>query len=121
MSSMSLDVQPASTPPTPVRRLPEAGGRGRTAGASAPGPSAGALRCAAAVVVEPQVGAAVSESTLPPQWLTAEQLAIYLSVSSETLKYWRAHARGPRYHKIGRRVRYAKADVDSWVATCAVG
>lgn len=84
-------------------------------------PSAGATRCAAAVAVEPPVGAAVSESTLPPQWLTAEQLAIYLSVSAETLKYWRAHARGPRYHKIGRRVRYAKADVDSWVATCAVG
>lgn len=71
--------------------------------------------------VEPPVEAAVSESTLPSQWLTAKQLAIYLSVSAETLKYWRAHARGPRYHKIGRRVRYAKADIDSWVATCAVG
>lgn len=63
----------------------------------------------------------MSEQTLLPQWLTADQLAMYLAVSVETLKHWRAHAKGPRYHKIGRKVRYAKADVDSWVATCAIG
>jgi predicted DNA-binding transcriptional regulator AlpA len=36
-------------------------------------------------------------------------------VSVETLKYWRAQGRGPRWYKLGRRVVYNLADVDAWL------
>ncbi len=54
-------------------------------------------------------------------WLDVGQLSTYLSIPVNTLLHWRKHATGPRYHKFGRSVRYARADVDSWIADCAVG
>jgi predicted DNA-binding transcriptional regulator AlpA len=65
---------------------------------------------------------ATSGSDAPPLvWLDVGQLSTYLSVPVNTLLHWRKNATGPRYHKFGRAVRYARADVDSWVASCAVG
>lgn len=64
---------------------------------------------------------ALDAASTKQRWLTTEQLATHLSVSTVTLKLWRARARGPRFHKIGRKVRYERADVDAWLASCAVG
>jgi excisionase family DNA binding protein len=55
------------------------------------------------------------------QWMTTEHLAGYLATPMDTLLHWRKNAKGPRYHKFGRRVRYSKSDVDAWVESCAVG
>jgi predicted DNA-binding transcriptional regulator AlpA len=42
--------------------------------------------------------------------------------SEKTLANWRSDGKGPKYHKIGRHVRYDWADVMEWLAerrTCS--
>jgi excisionase family DNA binding protein len=43
------------------------------------------------------------------------RLAARLGVSRATLQSWRYTGRGPRYIKIGRLIRYRKADVDAYL------
>ena len=50
-------------------------------------------------------------------WLTPSQAAEYIGASEATLARWRSARRGPTYHPLSSRmVRYARADVDAWVA-----
>lgn len=57
-----------------------------------------------------------------------EDAARYLSyrtqrgISVRTLQRWRGARQGPVFHRVqgGRRVWYRQADLDDWVATCAV-
>jgi excisionase family DNA binding protein len=39
----------------------------------------------------------------------------FLGVSVGTLANWRYQGRGPRFVKVGRHVRYRRADVESWL------
>ena len=48
--------------------------------------------------------------------MTTDQLAEFLGgVALETLADWRKHGKGPVFTKIGKRVMYQRADVDSWL------
>jgi excisionase family DNA binding protein len=47
-------------------------------------------------------------------FLTTEPAAAYLGCSPSHLNRLRCYGGGPRYAKIGRRVRYAKRDLDAW-------
>lgn len=47
-------------------------------------------------------------------WSSAE-LAEYLGVPPNTVAQWRFHHDGPQYLRIGKHVRYRKADVDRWL------
>ena len=51
--------------------------------------------------------------------LTTEQAAAYLGLSPNTLHRWRWSGHGPRYRKLGRSVRYMRADLDAWTDDCA--
>ena len=42
--------------------------------------------------------------------------AEYLGLSPITLAEWRGQDRGPRYVKLGRRVKYDLADLDTYIA-----
>ncbi len=42
-------------------------------------------------------------------------LAVRLGVSRSTLQSWRYAARGPRFIKLGRLIRYRNADVDAYL------
>jgi excisionase family DNA binding protein len=48
-------------------------------------------------------------------WLTTEHAADYLSVSVGTLYNWRSKGRGPRYHVVGRIVRYHRDQLDAFL------
>jgi excisionase family DNA binding protein len=50
-----------------------------------------------------------------PGLLTIQEAAAYLNVPVATLRWWRAQGRGPRSMKLGRHVRYDKADLDQWI------
>jgi hypothetical protein len=50
--------------------------------------------------------------------LTASDLSAQLHTPLKTLEFWRAHGKGPRYARIGRRVLYRRVDVEEWL-TCA--
>jgi predicted DNA-binding transcriptional regulator AlpA len=41
--------------------------------------------------------------------------AIYLRLSRSTLAKLRLYGTGPRYTKVGRAVRYRRADLDAWI------
>lgn len=55
------------------------------------------------------------------QWLTPGELAAELGVTRGTIAAWRVAKprRGPRAHRIGRHLRFARADVDAWIAAQA--
>ena len=48
--------------------------------------------------------------------LTTREVAGYLRLAVTTLEHWRLDGRGPAFCKIGRQVRYCRADVDRWLA-----
>jgi hypothetical protein len=47
---------------------------------------------------------------------TPQEVADYLRKPPKTLAEWRSRGIGPRYHTVGRDVRYAWPDVDVWLA-----
>jgi predicted DNA-binding transcriptional regulator AlpA len=47
---------------------------------------------------------------------TPPEVAAYLGKPPKTLAEWRSRGIGPRYHVVGRDVRYQWADVDEWLA-----
>lgn len=50
------------------------------------------------------------------QLMTAEQVSAYLQIGVTTLYTWRYLGTGPACAKIGRYLRYRRADIDAWVA-----
>jgi len=56
------------------------------------------------------------QSTSPSEeMLTLQEACAYLRVPEGTLRYWRHLGSGPRSFKIGRHVRYWKADLVLWL------
>ena len=49
------------------------------------------------------------------EFLTTEQLAELLQVPAQTVRAWRHYGTGPKGVRLGRHVRYRRADVDRWV------
>ena len=47
--------------------------------------------------------------------MTVAEVADYLGVPVATLYRWRTHQDGPRGIRVGRYVRYRRADLDSWL------
>ena len=49
-------------------------------------------------------------------FLTTAELAALVRTSPDTVRYWRHVRKGPRSMKVGRRVLYARSDVERWLA-----
>ena len=49
-------------------------------------------------------------------YLTTEEVAETLRTSPETVRYWRHKKVGPRSFKVGRRVLYAREDLEQFIA-----
>lgn len=47
-------------------------------------------------------------------------LAAELGVPEATLAQWRYRSVGPAYVKVGRHVRYRRADIDAWLDSQSV-
>jgi excisionase family DNA binding protein len=64
-----------------------------------------------------------SNMTLPSPPFTPKQAAQILGVQVQTLALWRSTGRYPelRYYRVGRSIRYRADDVESWLASRAVG
>lgn len=52
----------------------------------------------------------------PTEVLTLSQLAHYLGVPAQTLYDLRSQGRGPRGFRVGRELRFRRAEVDAWLA-----
>jgi excisionase family DNA binding protein len=53
--------------------------------------------------------------TVEPTW-TPDEVAAYLRVPKATLYQWRWKNYGPPAAKVGRGLRYLRADVEAWLA-----
>ncbi len=51
-------------------------------------------------------------------YLTPSAAAEYLFVSPNTLANWRVLGQGPPFVKVGRAVRYRRADLDAFLESC---
>ncbi|WP_370324568.1 helix-turn-helix domain-containing protein [Euzebya sp.] len=59
-----------------------------------------------------------TDRTVPPgleALLSVEELAAYLGVPRQTIYDWRVTGRGPRAYRVGKRLRFATADVRAWM------
>lgn len=48
--------------------------------------------------------------------LTTTEVAELLRTPAETVRFWRHVGKGPKSFKLGRRVMYAREDVDAFIA-----
>ena len=60
----------------------------------------------------------VDEDSRPS--MRTEQAAELLGICSGTLINWRYLGKGPRYHKIGRSVRYSVRDICNYAQNCGI-
>lgn len=60
-------------------------------------------------------------SDITPALLTTEQAAQYLGLAKSTLQNQRSAGVGPRFRRIGRAVRYVRAELDEFVAALPQG
>lgn len=55
-------------------------------------------------------------TTLGDEMLSLQEACAFLRVPEGTLRYWRHLGAGPRSFKVGRHVRYWRADLVAWLA-----
>lgn len=53
---------------------------------------------------------------LPEPLMSKRQAADYLGKNERTLERWLRDGVGPRYLRVGRTIRYRRADIDDWLA-----
>jgi predicted DNA-binding transcriptional regulator AlpA len=58
---------------------------------------------------------------LPAVWLSPEQFGELIDVPVATIYAWRHKAYGPRPIKVGRHLRYKRADVERWLDSLSQG
>lgn len=51
----------------------------------------------------------------PEPLMSLQDVAVYLDIPEQTLYRWRHHGEGPRASKVGRHLRYRRADVEAWL------
>jgi excisionase family DNA binding protein len=49
------------------------------------------------------------------EWMTTEEVARHLHVSTRTVHDWRQTRNGPPAYRVGRRLLWRRAEVDAWV------
>lgn len=54
--------------------------------------------------------------TTADDFMTTEEVAARARTTPDTCRYWRHIGKGPRSFKVGRRVLYAREDVEAWLA-----
>lgn len=47
-------------------------------------------------------------------YTTQNEAALFLRLSERTLERWRVEGQGPRFRRFGRRIVYAKSDLEIW-------
>ena len=62
-----------------------------------------------------QEQALMKKDTIPPSpYLSSEEAGALLRVSPRTLEKFRVIGGGPRFRKFGRKVLYARSDLETW-------
>ena len=54
------------------------------------------------------------------RWLSVEEIALHLGIKKDTAYKWVAKKHMPS-HKVGRLLKFKKAEIDAWVESGAAG
>jgi DNA-binding transcriptional MerR regulator len=46
--------------------------------------------------------------------LSTAEVADRIGVAEVTLRYWRMHGTGPRWARVGRKIKYTERDLEVW-------
>lgn len=60
---------------------------------------------------------ALRHQAVTGELLSDKELQILGYGDAGTFRNWRIAGKGPPYHKVGRLVRYRRADVEEWLAS----
>ena len=52
---------------------------------------------------------------MEPEFMSTDEVAAMLRTSASTVRSWRHVGRGPRGFRVGRRVLYARVDVEAFI------
>lgn len=61
-----------------------------------------------------------SDAHSSDEFLTTNQVAAHLGFASVTLEKWRNARMGPPFLRLGRAIRYRRADLEQWLASQTV-
>lgn len=59
----------------------------------------------------------MSKMLMGDRLVSPGELAAYLAVPVQTIYGWRSKGVGPRGIRVGKHVRYRKADIEQWLAS----
>ncbi|MDJ0354475.1 helix-turn-helix domain-containing protein [Pseudarthrobacter sp. PH31-O2] len=59
--------------------------------------------------------APVTDQGKPVQFMTTEEVAVWLQIAQKTLRNWRSAGLGPPTVKLYSAVRYDRAVVEAWI------
>ena len=54
------------------------------------------------------------ENTMPEKWVNLEDIAVYLSMSEDTVRTWIKEGKLP-YYRVGKRYKFKISEVDEWI------
>jgi len=56
------------------------------------------------------------ENTMPEKWVNLEDIAVYLSMSEDTVRTWIKEGKLP-FYRVGKRYKFKISEVDEWIRT----
>ena len=71
----------------------------------------------ARVAAERAVAEVLRRGVPEPQYMDTSAACIYLGLSRQRLEIWRCRGGGPPYSKLSSAVRYARRDLDAFMAS----
>ena len=54
------------------------------------------------------------ENTMPEKWVNLEDIAVYLSMSEDSVRTWFKEGKLP-YYRVGKRYKFKISEVDEWI------
>lgn len=54
------------------------------------------------------------ENTMPEKWVNLEDIAVYLSMSEDTVRTWIKEGKLP-FYRVGKRYKFKISEVDEWI------
>ena len=57
-----------------------------------------------------------TSETSPEKWVNLEDIAVYLSMSEDTVRTWIKEGKLP-FYRVGKRYKFKISEVDEWIRT----
>ena len=55
-----------------------------------------------------------SENAMPEKWVNLKDVAVYLSMSEDTVRTWIKEGKLP-FYRVGKRYKFKISEVDDWI------